>query len=191
MTDRGRSRRDPIEAAVESLLRTIPERWTDFDHDALAATEQRALFLLVAAGLVERRIGVRGEFAGQRLAVEFTIDATGEYGLVEAMEPVSETPAGTAGNEGFGDGDAEVEVPPLTENEVAVITTLARFDPMRLASVAMIEAEMDAGSRRSPRKIGEAVNRLIELGFAERPRGARSGVRLTTAGRRVARKIAD
>jgi len=104
--------------------------------------------------------------------------------------PVSETPAGTSGNEGFGDGDAEVEVPPLTENEVAVITTLARFDPVRLASVAMIEAEMNAGSRRSPRKIGEAVNRLIEFGFAERPRGDRSGVRLTTAGRRVARKVA-
>ncbi|GAB4384140.1 MAG: hypothetical protein Kow0022_05840 [Phycisphaerales bacterium] len=322
-------------AAVASLLRSIPERWADFDHDALAATEQRALFLLVAAGLVERRIGVRGEFAGQAPAIEFTIDATGEYGIVEALDPVvaemwtkwgpafeawkagdaknstpfrftrtgldrwrltesgvmaradldieapspaaaavvgsyqrvieyvtrtghqterpgvrgegrlvetkicdagedakptpapvslanseelaaafrdmvvpamaealrgftgstgvpvSETPAGTAGNEGFGEVDAEVEVPPLTENEVAVITTLVRFDPVRLASVAMIEAEMDAGSRRSPRKIGEAVNRLIELGFAERPRGDRSGVRLTIAGRRIARKIAD
>jgi hypothetical protein len=105
--------------------------------------------------------------------------------------PVSETPAGGAGNEGIGDGDADVEFPSLTENEVAVITTLARFDPMRLASVTMIESEMDAGSRRSPRKIGEAVNRLIELDLAERPRGDRSGARLTTAGRRVARKVAD
>jgi len=326
---------DPLASAVESLLRTIPERWADFDHDALASTEQRALFLLVAAGLVERRIGVRGEFAGERPTVEFTIDATGEYGLVEAMEPVaaemwtawgpafeawsasdtktttpfrfaktgldrwrltefgvmarsdldveapspeaaavvgsyqrtiefvtrtghqterpsvrgegrlievktrdagedakptpapvslanseelaaafrdlvvpamaealrggtgsagvpvSKTPAGDAGNEGFGDGDAEVEVPPLTDNEVAVIITLARFDPLQLASASKIEAEMDAPNRRSPRTIGKAVTRLIELGLAERPRGDRSGARLTTAGRRVARKVAD
>ncbi len=281
-------------AAVESLLRSIPERWSDFDHDTLASVEQRALFLLVAAGLVERRIGVRGEFAGQAPAVEFTIDATGEYGLVEAMEPVaaemwtrwgpafeawntsdtkestpirftktgldrwrltefgvmaradldieapspaaaavvgsyqrtiefvtrtghqtgrpgvrgegrlvemktrdagedatprpapvslensqelaaafrdlvvpamaealrgvtgspgtpvSETPVGGAENEGIGDGDADVEVPPLTDNEVAVISTLARFDPLQLASASKIEAEMDAANRRSP-----------------------------------------
>ena len=78
-----------LQITVESLLRSIPERWSDFDHDALASTEQRALFLLVAAGLVERRIGVRGEFAGQGPTVEFTIDATCEYGLVEAMEPVA------------------------------------------------------------------------------------------------------
>ena len=79
----------PVIRCVESLLRSIPERWADFDHDAIASTEQRALFLLVAAGLVERRIGVRGEFAGQGPTVEFTIDATGEYGLIEAMEPVA------------------------------------------------------------------------------------------------------
>ncbi|MCW5775866.1 MAG: hypothetical protein KIS87_05405 [Phycisphaeraceae bacterium] len=77
-----------VAAAVESLLRSIPERWADFDHDELSAAEQRAVFLLVAAGLVERRIGVRGEFAGQAPAIEFTVDATGEYGLVEAMESV-------------------------------------------------------------------------------------------------------
>ena len=84
-----RAHGDPLAAAVASLLRSIPERWTDFDHDALSRTAQQALFLLVAAGLVERRIGVRGEFAGEDSKIEFTIDATGEYGLVEAMEPVA------------------------------------------------------------------------------------------------------
>jgi len=77
-----------LDDAVASLLRSIPERWADFDHDALSRTEQQDLFLLVAAGLVERRIGVRGEFAGQAPAIEFTIDATGEYGVVEALDPV-------------------------------------------------------------------------------------------------------
>jgi len=326
---------DPVAQAVASLLRSIPERWANFDHDNLSGTEQQALFLLVAAGLVERRIGVRGEFAGQAPAIEFTIDATGEYGVVEALDPVvaqmwtkwgpafeawkagdaknstpfrftrtgverwrlteqgviargdldiqapsesaaafvgsfqrtiefvtstghqadrpnvrgegrlvemktrdggedrkptpapvslakseelaaafrdlvvpamaealrgvagspfvpvPETPSGDAGNEDFGDRDAEVEVPPLTENEVAVISTLARFDPRQLASGAKIEAEMEAPHRRSQRTIGKAVNRLIELNLAERPMGDRSGVRLTLAGRRTARKVAD
>lgn len=79
---------DPLAATIEGFLRSIPERWTDFVHDDLSVTEQKALFLLVAAGLVERRIGIRGEFAGQSLTIEFTIDATGEYGFVEAMKPV-------------------------------------------------------------------------------------------------------
>ncbi len=88
MSDRGRKRPYSIEATVASLLRSIPERWADFDHDALSSTELKALFLLVAAGLVERRIGVRGEFAGEGATIEFTIDATGEHAIVEALDPV-------------------------------------------------------------------------------------------------------
>lgn len=80
---------DALAQSIESLLRTIPERWHDFDHDDLTATEQQALFLLVAAGLVERRMSVKGEFAGQAPSIEFTIDVTGEYGIVEAIEPVA------------------------------------------------------------------------------------------------------
>jgi len=81
---------DPgINHAIESLIRSIPERWTEFDHDDLSAAEQKALRLLVAAGLVERRIAVRGEMAGHAPALEFTVDATGEFGIVEAMNPVA------------------------------------------------------------------------------------------------------
>jgi len=321
-----------VAAAVESLLRSIPERWTDFDHDELSAAEQRAVFLLVAAGLVERRIGVRGEFAGQVPAIECTIDATGEYGIVEALEPVAaevwtvwgpafaawkagdaaaSTPfrftrigldrwrlteqgviarddlsvdapspgaaafigsrqralefvlrtghqadrppvrgegrlvemksgggqarapasptsvslanspdlaaafrdlvvpalanalrqvegrpgdpvAGTNDRDDADDSAQDTAAPPaLTENEVAVVNTLARFDPSRLASAVMIESEMDGPVRLSRRTIQPIVTRLIELSLAERPRGDRSGVRLTLAGRRLASKIAD
>ena len=74
--------------AIKFLLRTIPERWQDFEQDDLTATEQQALFLLIAAGLVERRISVCVEFAGEAPSIEFSIDITGEYGLVEAMEAV-------------------------------------------------------------------------------------------------------
>lgn len=105
--------------------------------------------------------------------------------------PVSEAPSTNVASGGIGEGDPELEVPPLTDNEVAIINTLARFDPMQLASAAKIEAEMEPANRRSQRSIGKAVNRLIELGLAERPMGDRSGVRLTLAGRRVARKVAD
>ena len=77
-----------LEEAISSSLRQIPKRWADFEDDALTKIEQRALFLLVAAGLVERRISIRGEFAGQGPSIEFTIDVTGENGLAEAMEPV-------------------------------------------------------------------------------------------------------
>ena len=335
MTDRERQTTDPLAAAVESLLRSIPDRWSDIDHDALSTPEQRALFLLVAAGLVERRIGVRGEFVGEGPTIEFTIEATGEYGLVDALDPVvaemwtkwgpafeawkasdakastpirftrtgfdrwrltefgvmargdldieapsqgaaafvgsfqrtiefvtrtehqtdrpgvrgegrlvemtvagdilnakprttpvslvnskdlaaafrdlvvpamaevlrgasgppsvtvSEIPSPNAVSGGIGDGDAHPEIPPLTDNEVAVITTLATFDPSRLASGAAIEEEMSGSIRLSRRTIQPIVARLIELDLVERPRGERSGVRLTLAGRRLAPKIAD
>lgn len=74
--------------AIETLLRTIPERWHDFDHDGLTATDQQALFLLVAAGLVERRFGLRLEMAGRGESIQAKLAATGEYGLVEALDPV-------------------------------------------------------------------------------------------------------
>lgn len=96
---------------------------------------------------------------------------------------------GTNGKD-HDDVDGEADVPPLTEHEIAVITTLAGFDPSRLASGEAIRKAMPGPIRRSRRTIQPIVTRLIELGLAERPRGARSGVRLTLAGRRLAPKIA-
>lgn len=79
---------DLLQDAVAALLRRIPERWAEYNADALTATESQALFLLVAAGLVERRIRLRARLHNHPVAVEATITATGEYGFVEAMEPV-------------------------------------------------------------------------------------------------------
>ena len=81
-------RKPTLPQSIESLLRTIPECWHEFDHDDLTATEQQALFLLVAAGLVERRFGLQLEMAGRGEVVEAKLAATGEYGLVEAFDPV-------------------------------------------------------------------------------------------------------
>jgi len=88
MSDQAPGSTDPVAQAVASLLRTIPDHWAPFTHDALSAAEQRALLLLVAAGLVERRFTLRVEMAGQPGAVDATLAASGERGLAEALEPM-------------------------------------------------------------------------------------------------------
>lgn len=80
---------DVLGDAVAALLRRIPEIWAEYDADALTATESQALFLLVAAGMVERRGRFRVRMHNHPLAVEATITATGECGLAEAMECVT------------------------------------------------------------------------------------------------------
>jgi len=86
--------------------------------------------------------------------------------------------------------DDDQPPPALTANEVAVLRTLASFDPAELASAARVEAAMDRAERVSEKTIRLAIRRLVGLGLAERPEGDRSGARLTIAGRRLARKIA-
>jgi len=77
-----------IQTAVATLLRRVPERWEEYDADSLTATESKALFLLIAAGMVERRIRLRIRLNNHPVAVEATVTATGECGFAEAMEPV-------------------------------------------------------------------------------------------------------
>lgn len=75
-----------MEQAIRDLLRTVPETWGEYDPDGLTEPQSRALFLLVAAGRVERRISLRLRLFGHPTAVEATFTATGEYGVVEALE---------------------------------------------------------------------------------------------------------
>lgn len=88
-------------------------------------------------------------------------------------------------------GADESAGPALTVNQSRVLQTMARFDASRLLSSKMIAEEMDPTGRLSARTIGPIVRKLIEMHLAERPEGDRSGARLTTAGRRLAPKIAD
>jgi hypothetical protein len=90
-----------------------------------------------------------------------------------------------------GPDDDDRSPPALTGNEASVLRTLAIFDPAELASAARVEAAMDRAERISDKTIRVAIRRLVELGLAERPEGDRSGARLTIAGRRLVRKIAD
>lgn len=73
--------------AIIALLRLIPERWEEFEFDRLTSIESRALFFIVAAGMVERRLRFRARMANHSVAGEATIECTGEYGFVEAMKP--------------------------------------------------------------------------------------------------------
>jgi hypothetical protein len=45
---------DMLEQAVSDLLSRIPDTWQDYRPDDLTETQSQGLFLLVAAGMVER-----------------------------------------------------------------------------------------------------------------------------------------
>jgi len=74
-----------IEQAIFHFLHTVPETWTDYDPATLSALQERALYLLTAAGMLERRVTLRLRMVGHPVAVEATITMTGEGGLAQAM----------------------------------------------------------------------------------------------------------
>ena len=80
-----------LDQAIFKLIRKLPLRWKQLDSDSLTATEQEALKLLTASGLVERRFTFRLSLIGHPVNVEATITATGECGLAEAIEPVAQS----------------------------------------------------------------------------------------------------
>lgn len=77
---------DSIETNIFDFLRTIPETWIDHDPNSLSELQERAVELLTAAGMIERRVTLRLRMAGHPLAVEATVTMTGEAGLAQAME---------------------------------------------------------------------------------------------------------
>ena len=77
---------DLLKPAIAELLRTIPESWAEFDLDRLTVVQDRALFLLTAAGMVERRGWLRSTIANHPTAFEVRFQATGEGGFAKAME---------------------------------------------------------------------------------------------------------
>lgn len=85
----------------------------------------------------------------------------------------------------------ETAGPALTPTQLLVLRTMARFDASVLLSAAKIVEGMDAKTRLSEETVRLCVVKLIDSHLAERPEGDRSGARLNTAGRRLARKIAD
>jgi hypothetical protein len=78
-----------LKPAIAELLRTIPAMWAGFDFDKLTAVQSNALFLLTAAGMVERRGWIRSTIANHPTCFELRFQATGEAGFVRAMEAAS------------------------------------------------------------------------------------------------------
>jgi hypothetical protein len=78
-----------LKPEVVKLLLRVPERWQVYRPDELSEPQSQALFLLTAAGMVERRERMRLMMLNHPLIVEATICATGEYGAVEAMMPLA------------------------------------------------------------------------------------------------------
>jgi hypothetical protein len=77
-----------LEELIARLLRTVPEIWTEYDWASLSEAQERAIFLLTAAAMLERRITFRLRMSGHPEAVQVRITFTGAGGFAEAMEPV-------------------------------------------------------------------------------------------------------
>ncbi len=185
--ERNRATRECFDAAQEALSLTDPE--------------------LEAAGFELPKTIDDWEHLARIVEMPFEIVRSGDFTLVETRAVAlawadrqrlrAKLAGGAAVSAAPGRGphgaatDTEAAPPALTLNEIAVMRALSEFDQAELASASRIEAAMDPSHRVSERSIGVIVHRLREIGLAERPMGDRSGVRLTTSGRRLLRKIAD
>lgn len=73
---------------ILKLLGDAPQVWTPLRAEEMSAVDERALCLLTGAALIEQRFAFRLSLIGHATRLEVTARATGEYGIVEAMEPV-------------------------------------------------------------------------------------------------------
>ncbi|WP_347244557.1 hypothetical protein [Thermogutta sp.] len=76
-----------LSEAVARLLRLAPDSWADVP-ETFSADEQAALESITAAGFVERRITFTVQLPGKEQAQRIIIEATGEFGLLDAMQSV-------------------------------------------------------------------------------------------------------
>jgi hypothetical protein len=75
---------EAMEAAVQ-LLGRVPKTWAAVPE--LSHLESQGLGLLVAGGLVERRLSMRLRAVGDKRAVAIRFRFTGQAGLAQAVEP--------------------------------------------------------------------------------------------------------
>lgn len=75
----------PLRQDVAALLRIIPDNWSEFDRDELTDAQNKSLYAMIAAGLVERRGRIRIAFAGRGESFEVRYQATREAGMAAAL----------------------------------------------------------------------------------------------------------
>ena len=85
ITDDEAARLAPV---VANLFRVVPETWGTFDIAAMTSAEERTLFLLTAAGMVEQRLRFRVRMVTAPTSLEAVLTVTGEHGFREAMNPL-------------------------------------------------------------------------------------------------------
>lgn len=78
---------DSLADAVARLLRIAPDSWADVPKD-LSSDENTALYAITAAGFIERRTTFTVRLPGEEQAQRITIEATGEFGVADAMQSV-------------------------------------------------------------------------------------------------------
>jgi hypothetical protein len=78
--------RTTAQKSISHLLTTIPDRWKDYDSGGFTESEEQALFLLTAAGMVERCCCLTSRLRNQRSSIEAEISFTGVKGGIEALE---------------------------------------------------------------------------------------------------------
>lgn len=79
---------DPRAKSIKVLLNRVPDRWEEYDPDSLTEIESKVLGLLIGSGMIETRRRFRFRMMNQPMAISATITVTGEYGGVEALEPL-------------------------------------------------------------------------------------------------------
>jgi hypothetical protein len=84
-TGRNDPHASPLRQDVAALLRIIADKWAEYDRDELTDAQNKALYALIAAGLVERRGWLRIAFAGHGESFEVRYQATGEAGMAAAL----------------------------------------------------------------------------------------------------------
>lgn len=73
---------------VAQLLRDVPDKWAAFDPAEMTAEQDRALYLLTAAEMVERRLRFRVSMVTAPTLLEAVLTVTGVEGFHEGMNPL-------------------------------------------------------------------------------------------------------
>ncbi len=74
--------------ALARILNMVGETWTTISPHQLTKLDEKAIYWLVAAGMLERQMTLQLRHIGEPTYFEATINVTGEGGFGEAMQPV-------------------------------------------------------------------------------------------------------
>lgn len=79
-----------MENDVLELLQRVPQTWTHCDFDSFTADEEKALFLIKSAGLIETRLTLRASVLteGNVTSYLLKVECAGPAGFSQAIDPL-------------------------------------------------------------------------------------------------------